>query len=223
MLSGYRITNVSTLPCPRNGMKVYGTEIVKNTRAAALFDCACRISGSQLFLRKNTPDEGEMFPELKLSIPQKMEQREYLNVDRDPFLLSQVDSRSIDHQIFSMYCPYCQKEAPNVNALYQAISANPEIKSRVKVLGIGAGNSSFEVNAFRDLYRIEFPLIPDSDFTVHKMLGQVRTPYFFVLWKKPTGWLVVYSRVGSIGDPRAFLDLDMRKDRYRRGEIGFHI
>jgi len=156
---------------------------------------------------QNTPAEGEMFPELQLSMPQKMEQREYLNVDRSPFLLSEVDSEVLIVEIFSMYCPYCQKEAPNVNALYQAISASPEIKSRVKMLGIGAGNTSFEVNAFRDLFRIEFPLIPDADFGVHKILGAVHTPYFFVLWKKPAGRQVVYSRVGSIGDPEAFLEL----------------
>ncbi|MGA2400685.1 MAG: redoxin domain-containing protein [Syntrophobacteraceae bacterium] len=160
---------------------------------------------------QNTPDEGEMFPELKLAVPQKMEQREYLNIDQNPFLLSKVDSEVLIVEIFSLYCPYCQKEAPNVNALFDAISASPELKSRVKVLGIGAGNSPFEVNAFRDLFTIEFPLIPDGDFAVHKMLGQVRTPYFFVLWKKPAGWLVVYSRVGSIGDPRAFLELIFSK------------
>ncbi|MGA2226826.1 MAG: TlpA disulfide reductase family protein [Syntrophobacteraceae bacterium] len=167
---------------------------------------------------QNTPDEGEMFPELKLSIPQKMEQREYLNVDRDPFSLSEIDCEVLIIEVFSLYCPYCQKEAPNVNGLYEVISANPEIKQRVKVLGIGAGNSLFEVNAFRDLYRIEFPLIPDSDFTVHKMLGQVRTPYFLVLSKVPTGWLVVYSRVGGIGDPRTFLDQICAKISNARGK-----
>ncbi len=174
--------------------------------ALLLFLTCLTVCAVPALFAQNTPDEGEMFPELKLSIPQKMEHREYLNVDRDPFLLSRVDCEVLIIEVFSLYCPYCQKEAPNVNSLYEVISANPEIKQRVKVLGIGAGNSLFEVNAFRDLYRIEFPLIPDSDFTVHKMLGQVRTPYFLVLRKKPTGWLVVYSRVGSIGEPRAFLD-----------------
>ncbi len=156
---------------------------------------------------QNTPAEGDMFPDLKLPLPQKMEDREYLNVDQGPFLLSQVDSEVLIVQIFSMYCPHCQKEAPNVNALYRAISASPGIKGRVKVLGIGAGNSSFEVNAFKDLYRIKFPLIPDSDFRLHKILGEVRTPYFFVLLKKPTALQVVYSREGGIEDPDSFLKL----------------
>ncbi|MGO9017340.1 MAG: peroxiredoxin family protein [Syntrophobacteraceae bacterium] len=156
---------------------------------------------------QNTPAEGDMFPDLKLPLPQKMEDREYLNVDQGPFLLSQVDSEVLIVQIFSMYCPHCQKEAPNVNALYRAISASPRIKARVKVLGIGAGNSLFEVNAFKDLYRIKFPLIPDSDFRLHKILGEVRTPYFFVLLKKPSALQVVYSREGGIEDPDSFLKL----------------
>jgi hypothetical protein len=75
------------------------------------------------------------------------------------------------------------------------------------LLAIGAGNSLYEINAFRDLFKVKFPLIPDGDFTVHKILGEVRTPYFFVLLKKPTGMQVVYSRDEGFGDPEAFLEL----------------
>ena len=123
----------------------------------------------------------------------------------NPFLLSQVDSEVLIVQIFSMYCPHCQKEAPNVNALYQAISASPEIKSRIKVLGIGAGNSSFEVNAFRDLFRIEFPLIPDPDFSrPYRCWARFEPLISLCFGRSPPGWQVVYSRVGSIGDPELF-------------------
>ncbi|MHC1730191.1 MAG: peroxiredoxin family protein [Syntrophobacteraceae bacterium] len=156
---------------------------------------------------QKTPAEGEIFPELSLSIPQKVEEREYLKIDQGPFKLSQIDSEVLIIQVFSMYCPHCQKEAANVNALFQAISSMQAMKSRVKLLGIGAGNTAYEVNAFRNLYKIEFPLIPDGDLTIHKQLGEVGTPYFFVLWKKSNGRQVVYSKVGSIGDPKAFLDM----------------
>jgi thiol-disulfide isomerase/thioredoxin len=148
-----------------------------------------------------------MFPDIKLPIPQTMAEREYLNVYEGPFLLSHVDAEVLIVQIYSMYCPHCQKEAPNVNALYKAIAARPETKQHIKIIGIGAGNSPFEVEAFKKLFQIEFPLIQDEDWTVHEILGKVRTPYFFVLLKKPSGLQVVYSREGSIGDPGNFLDL----------------
>ncbi|HIJ77351.1 MAG TPA: TlpA family protein disulfide reductase [Deltaproteobacteria bacterium] len=155
----------------------------------------------------DTPAEGDMFPELKLPLPQEMHDREYLKVSKDPFLLSKVDSKVLIVEIFSMYCPHCQKEAPNVNALYEAITAKPGLKSRIKMLGIGAGNSSFEVDAFKDHFKIEFPLTTDEALTVCTQLGVTGTPHFFVLWKKPGGWKVVYSKAGTIGDPKAFLEL----------------
>ena len=136
-----------------------------------------------------------------------MAEREYLKIDQGPFHLSQIDSAVLIVEIFSIYCPFCQKEAPNVNSLFRTILANPSIESRVKLLAIGAGNSLYEINAFRDLFKVKFPLIPDGDFSVHKILGEVRTPYFFVLLKKPTGMQVVYSRDEGFGDPEAFLEL----------------
>jgi len=160
---------------------------------------------------QTTPAEGRIFPDITLPLPNKIEEREYLNIEQGPFHLSQIDSEIVIIQIFSMYCPHCQKEAPNVNALYDAISARPEMKSRVKLIGIGAGNTAYEVNAFRNLYKIQFPLLPDAKFMVHKQLGEVQTPYFFVLWSHPAGRTVIYSRVGTLGDPGAFLDMIAEK------------
>jgi peroxiredoxin len=160
---------------------------------------------------QETPAVGEIFPDVTLPLPNKVEEREYLNIEQGPFHLSQIDSEIVIIQIFSMYCPHCQKEAPNVNALYRAILARPEMKSRVKLVGIGAGNSAYEVNAFRTLYRIPFPLLPDEKFVIHKQVGEVPTPYFFVLWNRPAARTVIYSQVGTLGDPGAFLDMIAEK------------
>ncbi|MGO8942505.1 MAG: peroxiredoxin family protein [Syntrophobacteraceae bacterium] len=165
-----------------------------------------------------TPAEGEMFPNVKLPLPEEMHDRQYLKVAKGPFLLSQIHSKVLIVQIFSMYCPHCQKEAPNVNELFNAIKARPKLKSRIKMLGIGAGNSSFEVNAFRDHYNIQFALVPDADLTVCNPLSPSGTPYFFVLWKKPGGWQVVYSKAGTIGDPKAFLEMICAKTGVDHGK-----
>lgn len=156
---------------------------------------------------QNTPAEGEKFPGLSLQIPQKMEERQYLKVEQGPFKLSQVDAEVLIVQIFSIYCPHCQKEAPTIKELHRTLLESPELKSRIKLLAIGAGNSEYEVNAYRNLYKTEYPLISDADYSIHKRLGEVRTPYYFVLWKKPDGIKVVYSKLGSIGDPNAFIQL----------------
>ncbi len=109
-------------------------------------------------------------------------------------------------QIFSMYCPYCQKDAPNVNKLYEKITADPVLRAKMRLVGIGAGNSSYEVDVFRKKYNISFPLYADPDFKIHKKLGEPRTPYFIGVKINPDGsHRIFYSKLGEIHSPDAFL------------------
>lgn len=86
------------------------------------------------------------------------------------FALSDLGGKDLILQVFSMYCPICQKEAPSVNELFELLQSG-NLGDRVKLLGIGAGNSELEVSVFRDRYSILFPLIPDPDYVLHKIFG----------------------------------------------------
>jgi thiol-disulfide isomerase/thioredoxin len=109
-------------------------------------------------------------------------------------------------EIFSMYCPYCQKEAPNVNKLYDKILASPNLKSKMRLVGIGVGNSAYEVDVFRKKYSVRFPLYSDGDFRIHQKLGEPRTPYFIGVKINPDGsHRIFYSKLGELGDVDAFL------------------
>jgi peroxiredoxin len=109
-------------------------------------------------------------------------------------------------EIFSMYCPYCQKEAPNVNKLYDKIKASPNLKSKIRLVGIGVGNSAYEVDVFRKKYGVSFPLYSDGDFIIHKRLGEPRTPYFIGVKINSDGsHRIFYSKLGEFGDADKFL------------------
>jgi peroxiredoxin len=86
------------------------------------------------------------------------------------FKINQIKSKVVIIEIFSMYCPYCQAEATNINNLNQLIENNPAYKDKIKIIGIGAGNTPFEVGTFKRKYTIAFPLVPDGDFKLHKLL-----------------------------------------------------
>jgi peroxiredoxin len=152
--------------------------------------------------------KGQKLPAFSLAVPEDPAHRKYLGLGAGrTFTISQIQARVVIIEIFSMYCPYCQREAPEVNRLYRKIMSNPKLKDKVKLIGIGAGNSAFEVGIFRKRYDIPFPLIADADFTVHKCLGEVRTPYFIAVKIAPAGGQkVIFSKLGGIEGVDQFLN-----------------
>jgi len=94
-----------------------------------------------------------------------------------------------------------------VDKLYELIQSRAYLRPKIKVIGIGAGNNAAEVKAYQDTYRVPFPLFTDDDFSIHKILGQVKTPYFIGIKIHENGsHEVFYSRVGAFKEPAAFLE-----------------
>lgn len=129
----------------------------------------------------NVPAAGDTLVDMRLDTPEAPATRAYLGLpDDQTFDPVTIAGKLMVIEIFSMYCPHCQREAPAVNEVYKAIQASPILREQVKMIGIGVGNSSFEVDHFRQHYQIEFPLFPDEAFVIHQALGEVRTPFFII-------------------------------------------
>lgn len=170
------------------------------------------LSTGTVFAATEPPQTGGLLPEITLSVPQEPENQKYLGLSGEgQFAIPQVEADVVLVEFFSMYCPYCQAEAPTVNKLYNIIEKNNNLKNRIKLIGIGVGNSPYEISIFRKKYEIKFPLFPDADFSIHKTIGEVRTPYFIgVRIMKDGSHSIIYSKVGGIGDVDKFLSLILR-------------
>jgi peroxiredoxin len=157
------------------------------------------------------PQAGDLLPVVELASPGDAAQRQYLGLGTsERFRVAEIQGEVVIVQIFSMYCPHCQREAPDVNRLFEIIEADRRFRGRVKLIGIGAGNSDFEVGVFRQSFSIPFPLFADENLAVHRQLGAVRTPYFFGAKIGGDGAArVFYSRAGGIEDGGAgeFLEI----------------
>jgi thiol-disulfide isomerase/thioredoxin len=166
------------------------------------------VAGS-LTAASSPPVVGGTLPDIKLPIPKDSAGKNYLDLGFfgfGTFKIPEIKAKLVIIEIFSMYCPYCQGEAPNVNQLYAKIDDNPSLKGKIKIIGIGAGNTSYEVGTFKKKYNVPFPLFADGDYVIHKMVGEVRTPYFIGVKLNPNGsHQVIYSKLGALGGVDDFL------------------
>lgn len=125
--------------------------------------------------------DAETLPEFSLIVPDTEEHRNYLGLKGEPgetFTIKDIDADVLLIELFSMYCPFCQEEAVNVNSLYEAMISFSTPEFSVKIIGLGANNSAFEIDHFRNTYGIRFPLFPDQDMSIYKLLGGKGTPGF---------------------------------------------
>jgi len=167
----------------------------------------CFLAISAFASAGKTPAVGDRLVDLRLAMPESADARSYLGLPPgDAFPVTAIAGKILVIEIFSMYCPYCQREAPAVNRLYQAIRESETLRDRVKMIGIGVGNSTFEINHFRKHYSIPFPLFPDENFTIHKAIGEVRTPFFIVVGLDPNrNGRILWTKSGSLGELGTFM------------------
>ena len=169
-------------------------------------------ASSSIHAADKPPQKGESLPVINLPIPKSPDEKSYLGLSGGgSFKIPQIKAKAVIIEIFSMYCPYCQKDAPGINELYTLIENDPDLKKKVKLIGIGAGNTPFEVDVYKKNYAVPFPLFPDQDFTIHKACGEVRTPYFIVVKINEDGsHLIVHSQLGEYPGAKPFLELVLK-------------
>jgi thiol-disulfide isomerase/thioredoxin len=163
------------------------------------------------------PEKGGVLPMINLPIPKSPDEKSYLGLSGDGFFrIPKIKTKVVIIEIFSMYCPYCQKDAPRINELYQMIEKDSDLRTKIKVIGIGAGNSSYEVSIFKKTYAVPFPLFPDKDFTIHKALGEVRTPYFIGVKINDDGThQIIHTQLGDFQGAEPFLELILKASGLR--------
>jgi peroxiredoxin len=155
---------------------------------------------------------GQAFPDITFAGPITAKEANDLGAGGGgkAFSLNQTKAQAIILVVYSMYCPFCQKEAPELNAMH-ALIASRKLSGKLKLVGLGAGNSPFEVNVFREKFSTPFALIPDQDFKAYKQLGQVGTPFYYVLKRQGDGFVIVDTQLGCVASAEAFLNSIIEK------------
>ena len=156
---------------------------------------------------KSIPADSGGFPAFTLSVPASEIDKGYLGIGGSgTFKVGQIKARVVIIEVFSFYCPHCQRTAAQVNDLYWMIEQRADLKGKVKMIGIGAKNSAYEVEAYRERYHVPFPLFPDEDMGITEQLAVKGTPTFIGVRVDGRGFQKqFYFREGGFKDNQEFL------------------
>jgi protein-disulfide isomerase len=146
-------------------------------------------------------------PAIELPVPQSESDKSYLGVSgTGTFMVSKITSQILIIEFFSFYCPHCQRVAPLVDKVYREIESRPEIRGKIKIIGIGLANSAKEVSLFKKQFSVPFPLFPDNDIRVARKLSVLGTPTFIALRANDKGVQEqFYFYPGAFDDASQFL------------------
>lgn len=158
------------------------------------------------------PVAGDTFPDIEFKKPSGSGDKEYLGLKGwGNFKIADIKAEVVIIELFSMYCPHCQAEAPLTRKMYEIIEKDKRLKGKFKIIGIGINNSDFEVDFFRKKYKIPFPLISDGANRLSESFGNIYTPdYIVVKMEGEKGAKIIFSEVGRLNDPKEFLDMIYR-------------
>ncbi len=144
--------------------------------------------------------------EFELNLNCNQEHRIYLGVaSEDSISLSQILADHLIIVIFNSFCIICQADAGMLNSMYQMVTDDPLLEGKVKIIGIGTGNTAVEVEQFQQNHKVPYPLFADPKFKLEKAIPEnLRAPMFVAVKNSGAGPLeVVQTHMGplkSFGD-----------------------
>ena len=155
---------------------------------------------------------GDAFPDIAFSAKTDRETCAYLGIDKNhAFTFSEISGSFFVIEVFNIFCTRCPKNVPILNSLYAAAEKDPQLKGKIKVIGIAASNNRKELDIYARQYKVAFPAFADDIFSSHIALGKPRVPYTLFVKRNDTGEDVIVSVHQGMFKPSAVL-IDMIRD-----------
>ncbi len=150
------------------------------------------------------PKEGETLPRLTIVTPALEKDSQYLGLDtHGTFTIQDLDYSLLLLELVGVYCPYCHIQAPLFNSLFKRL-ARAKLDDRVKMLAVASGATEPEVAQLRKHSSYAYPVLRDEDYSMHKLLGEPKTPFTILINKEGK---ILYTKMGVIEDIDALFEI----------------
>ncbi|MBN2466971.1 MAG: TlpA family protein disulfide reductase [Deltaproteobacteria bacterium] len=125
---------------------------------------------------------GMPLPQFLVSAADPEEARPYLGLEKvHDFSLSQIPAELIFVPVFSVLCLDCQKQAPDLNKIYQLIQQDEELSKNIKMIGVGVKSDRKQLLAYKATFHVRFPLLFDPQNEIFDKLGEPAIPFLMLV------------------------------------------
>lgn len=151
---------------------------------------------------------GDYFPDCRLVVLEGDDDRRYLGLPEGAkaFAPAEVASEHLLVELYQDLCLGCLEAVPEYNRLVREIAADPYLRDRLRLIGLGVGSPYREVRRFRREQAVAFPLFADQRRELFHCLGEPELPVAFLLKRQAEGRMQIRAILnGPMGDHEALL------------------
>ncbi len=154
---------------------------------------------------------GDNYPYVPLPTTKISGNRNYLGLPKNKNIVTTEDIKAdlLIIEVLNVFCFPCQTQALSFSQVYKMIEERPDLKKRIKIMGIALGNTKVVVEGFMDDYGLVFPVIPDPTLHAEKIIGPgIHTPFSLFIKRDSLGRLrlVAATHNGAIEDPKLIFE-----------------
>ncbi len=150
---------------------------------------------------------GQFFPPCVLKAADRQRDFPYLGLSGESgdFSLADVQTDYVLLKYYGEFCSQCVQEVPLYNRLFAMIQQDPDLASRIRMIGIGVGDTLRSVRRFQRKHAVPYPLVADERRVVFDAVGGGELPLLYLVRIMPDSRVrVAFHHQGHVEDLEAF-------------------
>lgn len=153
------------------------------------------------------------------------EERKYLGIgEKKTFSIDEIQSDLVVIKFLDTNCIYCIRLLPTFKEIYRLVEEDQILKTKIRMIGIGTGDTFMKVKELKKNHPIPYPIITDTDLKAHKAVGEPRVPFVVVACKdKQNRWVgatvnvgLIFSAENFVGELKTILNIDPETLKFKK-------
>ncbi len=126
---------------------------------------------------------GQYFPPCVLTVADRSQDYAYLGLEQESahFFLADVPAEFVLLKYYGENCYQCVQEVDQYNRLFTLLHNDPELGPRLKMIGIGVGDTQRSVLRFKRSHQVPYPLLPDERQVMFESVGAGEIPLIYLV------------------------------------------